>query len=382
MALDPLLMTPGPTQVEREVLLESAAGVLNHVSPEFDRIHRDTLERLRSLFNAGFIILFPGSGTAAMELALRSLVRKDSLYIVLRTGYFAGYLEEGVRLLGGRTRVYTAPLGEGFTRKHIAGILDENPDADGILLQHVDTSTGVLNPLREIAGEARKRGVKVLVDAVASAGGVEIDVEAWGVDVLFTGSQKALSTPPGLGIVAYSRSHLQALEERARSSLYFNIPRLLKEMESTRNYYITPAVTLVRALNRSLQLIETEDPAARYRRHDVLSRAVQEALEALGLEIVAKPGWRAPTVTAAYLPDSVEWPRFYATVRRLGVELAGGLGELKGRVFRIGHMGQASAGDVITALAVVERALAMLGVGLEFGRGLAAAQRMLAEAGF
>ena len=381
MALDPLLMTPGPTQVEREVLLESAAGVLNHVSPEFDRIHRDTLERLRSLFNAGLIILFPGSGTAAMELALRSLVRKDSLYIVLRTGYFAGYLEEGVRLLGGRTKVYNAPLGEGFTRERIASILDENPDADGILLQHVDTSTGVINPLRDIAAAAKKRGVRVLVDAVASAGGVEINLDNWGVDVLFTGSQKALSTPPGLGIVAYSSSYLEELDERASSSLYFNLPRLLKEMESTRNYYITPAVTLVRALNMSLRLIEAEGLEARYRRHSVLSKAVQEALEALGLEIVARPEWRAPTVTASYLPDGVEWPRFYETARRMGVELAGGLGELKGRVFRIGHMGQASASDIIATIAVVERALASLGASVELGRGLAAAQRVLAGAG-
>ena len=381
MTLDPLLMTPGPTQVEHEVLLESAVNVLNHVSPEFDQIHRDTLERLRILFNAGLIILFPGSGTAAMELALRSLVRRDSLYIVLKTGYFAGYLEKGVRLLGGRTRVYTAPLGEGFTGESVAGILDENPDADGILLQHVDTSTGVINPLRDIAATAKKKGIRVLVDAVASAGGVEIDMDNWGIDVLFTGSQKALSAPPGLGIVAYSSSYLEELDERATSSLYFNIPRLIKEMESTRNYYITPAVTLVRALNRSLRLIESEGPEARYRRHRVLSKAVQEALEALGLRVVARPGWRAPTVTASYLPEGVEWPRFYETTRRLGVELAGGLGELKGRVFRIGHMGQASAGDIIAVMAVVERALASLGTSVELGRGLAAAQGVLANAG-
>ncbi len=377
MVMDRILMTPGPTQVEPEVLAESSMPVLNHVSPEFDEIHREALDMLRRLLNAGQVILIPGSGTSAMELALRSLVREGNRYLILRTGHFGGYLEEGVRLLGGVPVSVEAETGKGFSGEDLARILDENPGIDAVLLQHVDTSTSVANPVKELAGVARRRGVRILVDAVASAGGMEIDVDGWGIDIVFTGSQKALSTPPGLGIVTYSTSYLAELEDRARSSLYFNIPKLLKEMESTKNYYITPAVTLVRALHKSLKNITSEGPRKRYERHKTLAKAVQRGLEAIGIKLVAAPGWRAHTVTAAYLPEGIEWPKLYNEARRRGIELAGGLGPLKGKIFRIGHMGQTSLNDVIATLAVVERSLARLGYELEMGASLAAAQEAI-----
>ncbi|MEB3774400.1 MAG: alanine--glyoxylate aminotransferase family protein [Desulfurococcales archaeon] len=376
MLADPILMTPGPTQVEAEVLLEAARPVVNHVSDQFDSLHRETLEMLNKVFNSAASILIPGSGTAAMELALRSVVKPGSRYLVLKTGYFGSYLEEGVRLLGGEPVTVEAGLGEGFDGSSVSRLLDEHA-VDAVLLQHVDTSTGVANKLEEIARAARDRGVVVVVDAVASAGGMRIDVDGWGIDVVFTGSQKALSTPPGLGIVAYSSSYVEELSRRARSSLYFNIPRLLREMESTKNYYITPAVNMVRALNRSLKII-LEEGDYRYRRHEVLARAVQRGVEAMGLNIVAGREWRSNTVTTIYLPEGVEWRSLYMEARRLGVELAGGLGSLKGRVFRIGHMGQASSGDIIATLAVVERALYRLGYSIELGTGLREVQKVLA----
>ncbi len=375
MVLDDILATPGPTPVEAGILLESARPVLNHVSPEFEEIHAETLDMLKRLFNSGGVVLIPGSGTAAMELALRMAGVRGRRVLVLKTGHFGGYLEEGARLLGGVVTSVEAPLGEGFTGSMLEELLGDGYDV--VLFQHVDTSTSVANPLRELVSIARRMGVLTVIDAVASAGGMMIDVDNWGVDIVFTGSQKALSTPPGLGIVAYR----SGLELAGDSSLYFNIPKLLKEMESTRNYYITPAVTLVRSLHASLKRIHREGMEARARRHQVLAEAVRAGVEALGLELVAKEGWRADTVTAIHLPEGVEWSRLYAEARKRGVELAGGLGSLKGRIFRIGHMGEASPGYVVAVLAAVERSLARLGYRVKMGASLAAAQEVLDAGG-
>ena len=176
MGIDPILMTPGPTQVPPEVLAESSYPVLNHVSQEFDEIHGETVSMLRRLFNSSGVLLIPGSGTAAMELALRLLNVRGRDVLVLKTGYFGNYLSEGVRLLGGKPHVVESSLGRGFGDEDLARLLDEG-DYYAVAFQHVDTSTSVANRLRELASVARKRGVHVIVDAVASAGGYVIDVD-------------------------------------------------------------------------------------------------------------------------------------------------------------------------------------------------------------
>lgn len=374
-----LLLTPGPTLVDPRVLKELTHQPANHVSPEFNQLHAETLELLTPVFGTrGRIILIPGSGTSAMELALRSACRPGDQALVLKTGYFAGYLARGLKRLGCRVTVKEAPLGEGFNAERVSQALDEARDVQVVALQQVDTGTSVANPVQEVAAEARKRGALTLVDAVASAAGMEMAMDQWGVDVVFTGSQKALATPPGLGIVAFR----EGFEPQAREdSLYYDIPLLEREMESTQNYFITPAVNLVKALNQSLKLIHEEGLGNRYRRHHAQAKAVRAALRALDLQLVAKEPYNAPTVTGAYLPQGVEWPRLYQALRRRGVELAGGLGELKGKIFRIGHMGQVDHAELTTAIAVLERALKELGYTVELGSGVTALQALLWEHG-
>ncbi|ABM81409.1 pyridoxal-phosphate-dependent aminotransferase family protein [Hyperthermus butylicus] len=378
-----LLMTPGPTMVDPEVLLAMAKPTINHVSPEFDEIHSEVLKMLSEVFaTKGRVVVIPGSGTSAMELALRSVVKPGSKVVVLKAGFFGDYLARGVEALGGNAVVIEAPIGRGFTASDLEAVLRKHPDAEVVAFQHVDTSTSVANPLRELAAEAKRHGVKVLVDGVASVGGMEVRLDDWGVDVCFTGSQKALGVPPGLGIVAFSREYSEELEGREGPwSLYFNMPKLLKEMESTRNYYVTPAVNLVYALRESLRIILAEGLSERYKRHRIMAEAVRAALEAMGLKLVAEEGFRADTVTAAYIPDGVEWPKLYSGMRARGIEIAGGLGELKGRIFRIGHMGQTGYTDIAATIAALERTLKSLGYDLELGSGLRALQEKLHEHG-
>ncbi len=375
-----LLMTPGPTLVDFETLLAMAKPTVNHVSPEFDEIHREAVDMLRRVFGTrGGVVILPGSGTSAMELALRSVVKPGSRVLVLRAGYFGGYLEKGVRALGGEPVVAEAQLGSGFTAGDLDRLLERNRDVAAVALQHVDTSTSVANPIKELAETARRWGIPLVVDGVASVGGMEVRMDDWGVDVCFTGSQKALGVPPGLGLVAYSESFTGEVEARGQWSLYFSLPDLLREMESTRNYYITPAVNLVYALRESLKTILAEGLEERYKRHKVMAEAVRESLKALGINLVAREGFQADTVTAAYLPGGVEWPSLYREMRARGVEIAGGLGELRGRIFRIGHMGQVGYNELVATIAALERSLKALGVDVKLGQGLTALQETLAK---
>jgi aspartate aminotransferase-like enzyme len=372
-------MTPGPTFVDADVLLESALPTISHVSPDFDEIHRETLEMLRQVFGTqGDIILFPGSGTAAMELAVRSAVGPGDRVLVLRAGFFGDYLAEAAKSAGADVEVVRAPIGRGFTADELEEYLSRG-EFKAVLFQHVETSTSVANPVKELAAVAKKHGAVVVVDGVASIAGMEMRMDEWGVDVCFTGSQKALATPPGLAIVAFRKGFEP---RRDTSTLYFNVEKLLAEMESTRNYYITPAVNLVYALNKSLKKILAEGLQARYRRHVAMAEAVQSALTAIGLKLVAEEGFRAYTVTAAYLPEGVRWDQLYQELRRRGVELAGGLGELKGKILRVGHMGEVGFNELAATIAALERSLRKLGYRVELGAGLRAFQEVAEKHGY
>ena len=374
-----LLMVPGPAVVDPEVLLELAKPTLSHVSGEFDELHSEALSMLKTVFGTrGHVILFPGSGTAAMELAVRTSVRPGDRVLVLRAGHFGDYLAHAAEKVGAEVRVVSSKPGRGFTPEELESLLDEG-GYKAVMMQHVETSTAVMNPVWELARAAKRHGATVVVDGVASIGGVEMRMDEWGVDVCLTGSQKALAVPPGLGIVAY-REGFQPLEEN--TTLYFNPEKLLREMETTKNYYITPAVNLVYALHRSLKRIMEEGLEERYRRHRALAEAVQAGLEALGLKLVAEEPFRAPTVTAAYLPQGVEWPKLYGELHSRNVEIAGGLGELKGKILRIGHMGEATANDIVATIAALERALLKLGYPVRLGTGVAAAQEKLHQHGY
>ncbi len=375
-----ILMIPGPTPVDPEVLLAAARPVASHTSLEFDELHRETLELLRPVFGTGGpVLLLPGSGSLAMEIAARSVAGPGSRVLVLKAGHFGGYLERVLRATGASVDVAEAPVGRGFTAGDLERLLSKE-DYDVAAFQHVETSTSVANPLEELARAASGRGVKVLVDGVASVGGMEVRMDDWGVDVVFTGSQKALAAPPGLAIVAYRRGAEDLLSE-SRGGIYFDYPGLLAEMESTRNYLFTPSVNLVYALNAALKRLHAEGLEARFRRHEALAEAVRRGLSAAGLRLVAEEGFRAATVTAAWLPEGVSWQSLYEELRRLGVEAAGGLGALKGRILRLGHMGEVDANDVVAAMAALERALRRLGLHVRRGAAVEAALEALEEAG-
>ncbi|MEM0283674.1 MAG: alanine--glyoxylate aminotransferase family protein, partial [Sulfolobales archaeon] len=369
-----ILMIPGPSIINTETLLDMAKPTLSHVSAEFDQLHRESIDMLKKIFGTnGSVVLIPGSGTAGIELGIRTSLRSGERVAVLKTGFFGDYLAMAARKIGAEVQVIESSIGRGFDEKDVEEILSKR-EYDAILLQHVETSVAVYNPVERIARVAKRYGVKVIVDGISSIGGMEMRMDEWGVDVCITGSQKGLAIPPGLAIVAY-RSGFNPVTDN--ETLYFNISKLLSEMESTRNYYITPAVNMVYALHSSLKRIMREGLENRYKRHEILAKAVQRGLEALGLKIVAEEPFRANTVTAAYIPSGIEWSRLYDEMHVREIEIAGGLGDLRGKIFRIGHMGEVSANDIIATLAALERSLMKLGYKLDLGSSIRAAQEIL-----
>ncbi|MEM2025499.1 MAG: alanine--glyoxylate aminotransferase family protein [Desulfurococcaceae archaeon] len=369
-----LLMIPGPSITDPQTLLDMAQPTISHVSAEFDEMHKKSQEILTKVFGTqGRVVIIPGSGTAGLELAIRTSIRRGERVLVLKTGYFGDYLVDGARSVGAEVSVVRSPLGKGFRGTDVEQLL-ERGKYNALMFQHVETSVSVANPVAEISRAAKRSGAKVIVDGVASIGGMEMKMEDWGVDVCVTGSQKGLAVPPGLAIVAYSKEFTPLADN---DTLYFNIAKLLKEMETTRNYYVTPAVNMVYALYSSLKRLEQEGIESRYMRHRVLADAVQKGLEAIGLKLVAEEPYRAHTVTAVYLPEGVEWGKFYSEVHARNIEIAGGLGGLRDKIFRVGHMGEVTANDVIATLATIERSLSKLGYKFELGASVREAQKVL-----
>ncbi len=382
----PRLMIPGPIEFTDEVLAEMSRPTFSHVDPVFIEIMGQALEDLRSVFLAGsdyqpFILA--GSGTLAMDSAVANLVEPGNLVLVVDTGYFSQRMADIVRRYGGQVTVLSAPPGETITPEQLREALAQDA-YDLVTITHVDTSTGVLTDVQGLAAVARNAGALVIVDGVCAAAAEAMRQEAWGVDVYLTASQKAIGTPPGLGLLVASPSALDKWRGRTHpvGSYYSDWGYWLPIMEAYEarkaSYFATPAVNLVMALAVSLQQILDEGMENVFARHVQLSDAVKAGIAAMGMgQVPTELAHAAHTLTCARYPEGVD-AGFLKAVRANGAILAGGLyPAIKGEYFRIGHMGAVSRADVLTALGAVEAGLRQAGYAVEPGIALAAAQAVL-----
>lgn len=377
-----LLMIPGPTFSEQSTLLSLARVTRSHVSGEFEDILRNALEVLKKLLNTdGEVIVMPGSGTSAMEFSIANFVRPGDRVLNLVSGYFGEYFVQATRARGGYSIQARTKVGLGFRGDEVKELV-ERENVRVVTVQHVETSNGVANHISQI-GEALKSGGEVLiVDAVASLGGMEINMRDWGIDVCFTGSQKALAIPPGLGIIGLSKRAVEMLESGESELFFFNGRKWLSMMRNVKNYFSTLPVNMIYALSESLRKISTEGFEKRYLRHKVMAEAVRQGVEALGLRVVADKDFRSDTVTAVWLPSNVNFQDLSREMLNRNIVIAGGLGELAGKIFRIGHMGVVNANDVTSTLAALERSLVKVGYPVKLGAGVSAAQEVLARHSF
>jgi aspartate aminotransferase-like enzyme len=366
------LFTPGPTPVPPEVLAALAEPVVHHRGPDYRELFGECLERLSAVYRtAGDVLLFTSSGTGAMESAVANLCSPGDRVVVVSAGAFGERWRALATAYGADVQAVEYEWGETPRAEDLAAKLEETGGAKAVFLTHSETSTGVVADVQALAVAAKAAGALVVVDAVSSLGAVPLETDAWGLDVVASGSQKALMTPPGIGLVSVSEAALAARGSSPR--FYFDWQRT-RSGQAKLDSAFTPAVSLVRGLNVALGLLLDEGLEAAFDRHVRLGRACREGAKAMGLELFSPDEDRSAVVTAILTPEGVDAGELRLALRdRYGVTVAGGHGDLKTRLFRIGHIGYYDVFDVVAALAAVELALVEAGAEIERGVGVARA---------
>jgi aspartate aminotransferase-like enzyme len=373
------LFTPGPTPVPPEVLAALAEPVVHHRERDYREVYERCLARLRDIYRTEHdVIMFTTSGTGAFESAVANLTSPGDRQLVLSAGNFGERWAGMVKAFGAELVHVRLDWGETPEPDDLRSALADAGDVGVVYLTHSETSTGVVCDVQALAAVAQDAGALVVVDAVSSLGAVPLETDAWGIDVVVSGSQKALMCPPGVAFASVSPA---ALDAAARASS----PRYVLDWERTRKAQakldapFTPAVSIVRALDVALGLLLDEGLEAAFERHARLGRACREGAKAMGLELFSPDEERSAVVTAIRAPDGVDATDIVSALRdRFGITIANGQGELKGKIFRIGHIGWFDVFDIVTALAAVELTLADAGADIE--RGVAATRALEAWA--
>ncbi|MFL5910263.1 MAG: pyridoxal-phosphate-dependent aminotransferase family protein [Gaiellaceae bacterium] len=362
------LFTPGPTPVPPEVLAAMGAPVVHHRSPDFRPVYERCLARLREVCRTeSDVLLFAASGTGAFESAVVNLVSRGEPHLVVSAGSFGERWAEMTSAYGADVDHLRYEWGEIPDPDDVRARLAAR-EAKAVWIVQSETSTGVVADVQAIAAVAKEAGALVVVDAVSSLGAVPCETDAWGLDVVVSGSQKALMTPPGLGLAAVSEAALAATGSTPR--FYFDWQRT-RSAQRKLDAPFTPPVSLVSALDVALGLLLDEGLEAVFERHVRLGRAARAGAKAMGLELFSPDDDRSAVVTAVRSPESAEI--ISGLRQRFGITLAGGQGDLKGKIFRIGHIGWFDVFDVTTALAAVEIVAADLGADIERGVAVTAA---------
>lgn len=373
------LMTPGPTQVPQAARLAAARQMVNHRTPEFRALLAEVLDGLKYVFQtANDVLLLTSSGTGAMEAAVVNLVPRGGKALVLESGKFSERWRKLCEAFGIEVIKYEVPWGEAFEAAEVARLLEEHPDTVAVFTHLLETSTCVGHDIEAIGRAVKQSKALLVVDGISGVGVMPCRTDAWGIDVLVVGSQKALMTPPGLAFLAVSPAAWRQIESIHRPAFYFDLLAYRKGLAAPDTPY-TPAISLVAALAENLRILRAEGIENIWSRAKVLAEATRTGLTALGLRLVAQRP--AEGCTAFYIPEGVDAKAFSSLLEmRYGIKLAGGQGQLKGKIARIAHMGILDEIDILGTMSGVELVLAELGQAVEFGTGVGAASRVMARA--
>ncbi|MBN1313486.1 MAG: alanine--glyoxylate aminotransferase family protein [Anaerolineae bacterium] len=357
-----VLLGPGPSMVHPRVLRAMAAPVLGHLDPAFLSIMDRIQQLLRYVFQTENSLTLPvsGTGSAAMETAVANMVEPGDPVLVCVNGYFGGRIAEMSRRYGGDVQTIDRPWGEVFGAEEVRDALARRP-ARIVAIVHAETSTGALQPLDEIAQVVRERGGILIVDAVTSLGGVPVRVDDVGIDVCYSGSQKCLGCPPGAGPITLGSRAIDKLEQRKSpgTNWYLDLTLLAKYWGHERAYHHTASSSLNYALYEGLRLVVEEGLENRWARHCSNAELLWRGLAKLDLVPHVPEARRLPMLTTVRIPEGVDEVRIrQELLRRYNIEIAGGLGELQGKVWRIGLMGYSSRPEnVLLLLAALEQLL-------------------------
>ncbi|MEM0264067.1 MAG: alanine--glyoxylate aminotransferase family protein [Saccharolobus sp.] len=382
--MDKLLLHVGPTTIKEDVLIAGLENNVGFTSKEFIEAFSNSLKGLRYVMGVSknyqpFII--PGGGTSAMESVTSLLKPKDKI-LVVSNGVFGDRWEQIFKRYPVDVKVLRPSPGYYVTPEEVTEEVKKD-NYKMVTLTHVETSTGVREPIKDVVSKIRKDVELIVVDGVSSVGAEEVKAEEWNVDVYLTASQKALGAPAGAGLLVLSPKALEFLNQDSIAGYYLNLKNWLPVMRSMEEgkpmYFSTPPVHVIMQLSKAFKLIEEEGIENRIKRHSIVSRAIRAGIEALGLEIVAKkPEAYSNTVTGVIL-KVVEPAKVLSESISEGVEFAPGVHPAF-KYFRIGHMGWVTPNDAIVAISVIERTLKKLGEPIRFGEGVKAVQDSLSSA--
>ena len=373
MTFQTQLRIPGPTPLPERVVRSMNRPMIDHRGPEFAAILSEITAGAKRVFKtSNDLLLLTSSGTGGLESAVANLVSPGDEVVVALCGSFGERFAALASAYGADVVRLEFEWGQPVDAGDLEVILQRHPKARVVLLTHNETSTGLTNPLRELARTARSAERLVVVDGVSSISSIDIETDAWGIDVAVSGSQKGWMAPPGLALVSVSeRAWVQ--QAKARSPRFYFDWKEAKTWADKGMTPFTPAVPVAFALQEGLRMLEEEGLANVYERHARLARATQAGLQALGFQLFAQDGYRSNTVTSALPPAGLD----VAALRKLldtkyGVVIAGGQAKMTGKMVRVGHLGAVAEGDVVQVIWAMEQALEELDIAPADGRGVAA----------
>lgn len=351
-----ILLGPGPSMVHPRVYEAISRPLVGHLDPQFLELMTQMQQRLRDVFctENQLTIALSGTGSAGMEAAFVNLVEPGDEVLVCVNGVFGNRMSDIVGRIGGTLHRIDRPWGEVFDPQEVEEALDRSPEIRIVAIVHAETSTGACQPLVEIGRICRERDCLLVVDAVTSLAGIELRIDDWLIDACYAGTQKCLSCPPGLAPLTFGPRAVDRLARRRTKviSWYLDLAMIQEYWtERQRTYHHTAPISMNYALHEALALVLDEGLKPRYERHRLHSRALMAGLEELGFEPAAQEGHRLPVLNAVWVPDGID----EAQVRRrlldhYSIEIGGGLGELAGKVWRVGLMGESARRDNVHAL--------------------------------
>lgn len=381
-----LLLGAGPCTVHPRVLRAMTQPVIGHLDPVFFQVMDEVCAMLRQVFHTENQVTMPisATGTGAMETACVNILERGDTAIVCRNGYFGVRLADIAQRCGANTIMVDSPWGEPADLNALEDALNANPGARMVGLVHAETSTGALTPVQDAIALARRHGALVVVDAVTSLGSHEVRVDDWDIDVCYSASQKCLGAPPGLAPISFSPRAMATIDARSSKveSFYFNLQGVAEYWNQTqRVYHHTSPITMTYAMRESLRMLMEEGIAERHARHARVAGGLRAGLTAMGLELAASPDYQLNPITVVKVPAGVDDA---AARKRLldewNIEVSGGLGEFRGRAWRIGMMGEGARDrNVLALLSAMEVILSDAGYEVAYGASVAAAQRSFAR---
>jgi len=376
-----VLLGPGPSNVHPRVMKAMMSPVLGHLDPDFVGIMEDIKRLLRLVFRTSNEITFPvsGTGSAGMECVMANLIEAGDEVVIGVNGAFGGRLAEIADRLGAKTHRVEAPWGRIVEPDQVAQALSKIEKPKLVAIVHAETSTGIHQPLEEISKMTHRSGALLVIDAVTSLGCVPLEIDKWGIDACYSCTQKGIGAPPGLAPVTFSPRAMEAIRKRKSKcrSWYLDVGLIEQYWGPDRLYHHTAPITMNYAIYEALRIVFEEGLETRFKRHLANASALVAGLGAMGLGLAAQESHRSPQLTAVAIPDGVADAKVRERLLKLfNIEIGAGLGPFKGKVWRIGLMGEGSRREnVMLVLGALEEILASMGIEIGRGRALSAAHQ-------